>query len=95
MKGEEREKREKCFYVSNVSWVPGGSRVLSGGYCTEGELKKKRADGAEKKRERESELLYLKISFLFPPFTLCLLNEFCGRLCGKCISFFVMVQFLP
>lgn len=65
--------------IKSMSWVPGGFRALSGGCCTEGELKKK---GAEEEKwsgdeARVYEILYLKTSFfLFPAFTLCLLNEF-------------------
>lgn len=50
--------------------------MLSGGYCTDIELKKKWRDGVEMKRECES--LYLKTSFSFAPFALCLLNGFLG-----------------
>lgn len=45
-----------------MSWVPGGSWVLSGGYCTEAELKK---EGVEWKTQKVRELgLVVVISFI-------------------------------
>lgn len=46
-KVREGEKSGKVVLrIKSMSWIPSGSGLLSGGYCTAGELKKK-------KREKE------------------------------------------
>lgn len=96
-------KKEKSISVSNL-WV--GSWVHSRHYQevtvqrVSSKEKKKRgrerwSGDEERGREGASVIFYLKISFLFSPFTLCAPNGFRGWLGGKCISFDVIVQFLP
>lgn len=46
------EKKSPSLY--QLSWVPGGFRVLSGGHCTEGELIKKGEEGERWSGDEES-----------------------------------------